>query len=62
MWDDGLIGLTGGIYACPSALNGTSYQIYAKTPAFNQTSTCVQLDGLLPHYQSGGTYGAWQYT
>ncbi len=55
-----------GILACPDLpyyMNGTAtYQIYAKTPAFNLTD-CVELEGLLPTYlPSGSPPGAWQYT
>ena len=54
-----------GILACPvapSSANGTvSYQIFAKTPAFNLTN-CVTLDGLLPTYlPAGSPVGAWEY-
>jgi hypothetical protein len=53
----------GGIYACPnvpSYVNAT-YQIYAKTPAFNQTN-CVELVGLVQNEQPNDDYGAWEYT
>ena len=62
---DVLTTLAEGILACPhvpSWENGTAtYQIYANTPAFNQTD-CITVDGLLPHYTPAGVYGAWQYT
>lgn len=60
-----LIFFLGGILACPEVLagsNGTvNYQVYAKTPAFNQTN-CTTLAGLLPTYlPAGSPPGAWQY-
>ncbi|TVY81938.1 putative secreted protein [Lachnellula suecica] len=52
---------TGGIWACPTATNATAtYQIFAKTVAFNHTN-CVELAGLQPHYQSTNAFGAWEY-
>jgi len=55
---------TEGILACPNTLpytNGT-YQIYAKTPAFNLTG-CTALTGILPTYlPANAPFGAWQYT
>jgi len=55
---------TEGILACPNTnqyINGT-YQIYAKTPAFNLTG-CTTLTGILPTYlPANAPYGAWQYT
>lgn len=53
----------GGIYACPNVppyVNAT-YQIYAKTPAFNQTD-CIELKGLLQNEEPNNDYGAWEYT
>lgn len=54
----------GGVLACPDVstyLNSTAtYQIYALTPAFNQTN-CITLDGLLPTYQPTNAFGAWEY-
>ena len=52
--------LTGGILACPRENSTGTYQIYADTPAFNQTD-CTRVDGLLPHYTPAGVVGAWQY-
>ena len=54
-----------GILACPIAYpsNATSvsYQVFAKTPAFNLTN-CVTLSGFLATYlPSVYPYGAWQY-
>lgn len=53
-----------GILACPEIAvgsNSTFYQVFAKTPAFNQTD-CITLAGLLPTYEpSGSPPGAWQY-
>ncbi|KAE8445070.1 hypothetical protein EG329_013785 [Mollisiaceae sp. DMI_Dod_QoI] len=49
-------GSTGGILACPEVPPGTNttvYQVYAKTPAFNQTD-CTTLTGLLPSYLPSG--------
>ncbi|PBP18071.1 IgE-binding protein, partial [Diplocarpon rosae] len=52
-------GSTEGILACPDF---PVYQIYARTPAFNQTD-CVELEGLQPTYKpSGSPFGAWEYT
>jgi len=52
---------TGGIFACPVTTAGTtSYQIYAQTPAFNQTN-CIELDGLVEQVQATNDFGAWQY-
>ena len=56
-------GCLGGIYACrpvPSYVNAT-YQIYAKTPAFDQND-CIKLKGLLQHEQPTNDFGAWEYT
>jgi len=57
--------VTKGILACPNVPyyeNGTAtYQIYANTPAFNQTG-CIKVEGLLPHYTPAGVFGAWEYT
>lgn len=54
-------GSTGGIYACPPSIETTAtFQIFAKTPAFNQTN-CVELDGMLPNEQTTNDFGAWQY-
>jgi len=57
--------VTKGILACPHVPyyeNGTAtYQIYANTPAFNQTD-CVKVEGLLPHDTPSGVFGAWEYT
>ncbi|KAI6712295.1 hypothetical protein JHW43_005152 [Diplocarpon mali] len=47
-----------GSTACP---HSPYYQIYARTPAFNQTD-CVELEGLQPTYKpSESPFGAWQY-
>ncbi|CZR59928.1 uncharacterized protein PAC_09823 [Phialocephala subalpina] len=58
-------GSTGGIEACsevPVGTNGTAvYNVYAVTPAYNQTG-CVKLAGLLASYLgTGAGFGAWQY-
>ena len=53
----------GGIYACPhvpSFVNAT-YQIYAKTPTFDQKD-CIKLKGLLQHEEPTNDFGAWEYT
>ncbi|KAG0645807.1 hypothetical protein D0Z07_7908 [Hyphodiscus hymeniophilus] len=54
---------TKGILACPQVAPGNSttvvYQVYANTPAFNQTN-CTLVDGLLPHYTPPGVIGAWE--
>lgn len=55
-----------GVLACPHVpdyMNATAtYQIYANTPAFNQTD-CVKLGGLEPSFlPSGSPPGAWEYT
>jgi hypothetical protein len=56
-------GYEGGILACPITEPGTntaSYQIFAKTPAFNWTN-CTEVIGLLPHVASSQDFGAWEY-
>ena len=53
----------GGIYACPNVTSdaNATYQIYAKTPAFNQTG-CIELNGLVQNEEPNDDYGAWEYT
>ncbi|PMD65733.1 uncharacterized protein K444DRAFT_659880 [Hyaloscypha bicolor E] len=61
-------GSSEGILACPTKPSGpnvtVSYQLYAKTPAFNLTNCDggVPVDGLTATYLSSpAPYGAWQY-
>ncbi|KAI0174894.1 hypothetical protein BJ166DRAFT_158043 [Pestalotiopsis sp. NC0098] len=54
-----------GVWLCPDVQDymkgtGASYQLYAKTPLFNETN-CVPALGLLQHGVNA-TVGAWQYT
>lgn len=53
----------GGLFACPPpsyAAYGT-YQIYGKTPQFNQTQ-CIPIKGIRAHLFNGPSPEAWQYT
>jgi hypothetical protein len=55
---------TEGILTSPAVQSGDSgtatYQIFAKTPAFNQTNYTM-LDGLLPSGTSSLLFGAWAF-
>jgi hypothetical protein len=55
--------ILGGIYGCPSVPDyiKATYQIYAKTPNFNQKN-CIKLKGLLEHEEPTNDFGAWEYT
>ncbi|KAJ9630455.1 hypothetical protein H2203_000976 [Taxawa tesnikishii (nom. ined.)] len=50
----------GGLYACPAEYNANATQLFARTPAFNQTG-CAALDGLATHNYTGPSPPVWAY-